>query len=132
LRDEELPGPDRLPDLITQFERDSGVPCRLTVQGDRREPDAHVRLALYRAAQEALTNVRKHAHPQQVKVSLAYEPTGIRLIVEDVSVGPPVCPPVGHAGYGLTGLRERAELVGGRWEAGPTVEGFRVELWVPA
>ena len=38
----------------------------------------------------------------------------------------------GGAGYGLTGMRERAELLGGRLEAGPTADGFRVELWLPA
>ena len=35
-------------------------------------------------------------------------------------------------GYGLTGMRERAELLGGRLNAGPTGDGFRVELWLPA
>ena len=35
-------------------------------------------------------------------------------------------------GYGLTGMRERAELLGGRLSAGPTDDGFRVELWLPA
>lgn len=37
-----------------------------------------------------------------------------------------------EAGYGITGMRERAELLGGRLEACPTATGFRVELWVPA
>jgi signal transduction histidine kinase len=36
------------------------------------------------------------------------------------------------AGYGVSGMRERAELIGGRLLAGPTEDGFRVELWVPA
>ena len=35
-------------------------------------------------------------------------------------------------GYGLTGMRERAELLGGELRAGPTGAGFRVELWLPA
>jgi signal transduction histidine kinase len=39
---------------------------------------------------------------------------------------------VGAGGYGLTGMRERAELLGGRLDAGPTDDGFRVELWLPA
>ena len=39
---------------------------------------------------------------------------------------------VGAGGYGLTGMRERAELLGGRLDAGPTPDGFRVELWLPA
>ena len=36
------------------------------------------------------------------------------------------------SGYGVSGMRERAELIGGRLLAGPTEDGFRVELWVPA
>jgi signal transduction histidine kinase len=35
-------------------------------------------------------------------------------------------------GYGITGMRERAELLGGRLDAGPTARGYRVELWLPA
>jgi signal transduction histidine kinase len=35
------------------------------------------------------------------------------------------------SGYGLTGMRERAELLGGRLDAGPTGDGFKVELWLP-
>ena len=41
-------------------------------------------------------------------------------------------PVIGGRGYGLTGMRERAELLGGRLNAGPTDDGFRVELWLPA
>ena len=41
------------------------------------------RLTVYRVAQEALTNIRKHARPSRVEILLAYEPSGIRLIVED-------------------------------------------------
>jgi signal transduction histidine kinase len=136
LRDEELPGPGRLAGLAREFERDSGVRCRLEIAGEERPLGSEARLALYRTAQEALTNVRKHAHARRVELHLDYEPLGTRLTVEDYAGNggngdrPPA--PTAHGGYGLTGMRERAELLGGTLTAAPTGTGFRVELWVPA
>jgi signal transduction histidine kinase len=151
LRDEEeLPGPERLAALAAEFEADSGVPCAFRVAGEAHELGPQARLALYRVAQEALTNIRKHARAERAEIRLAYEPDGTRLTVEDVGQDRSLLVPVtssgdgggdrdgrdadprGGGGYGLTGMRERAELLGGRLTAGPTGGGFRVELWVPA
>ena len=129
LRDDELPGPERLPGLVAEFERDTGIPSSITVAGDSDELHPDARLTLFRTAQEALTNVRKHAYAERVELRLAYEQSGARLCVEDF--GEP-SPNGGAGGYGLTGMRERAELLGGTLTAGPTGRGFRVELWVPA
>jgi signal transduction histidine kinase len=131
LRDDDLPGPERLPSLVCDFERDAGVPASLEVVGRQRELGSQARLTLYRTAQEALSNVRKHARPQRVELRLAYEPAGTRLTVEDFGGNRPA-PLSDSGGYGLTGMRERAELLGGQLRAGPTGTGFRVELWVPA
>ncbi len=130
LRDEELPGPEQLPALANGFEQDTGVPCESVVTGVERGLDAGARLSVYRVAQEALTNVRKHAVPERVEVRLAYEAAGARLTVEDFGA----CRAQGEdgrGGYGLAGMRERADLIGGTLVAGPTGSGFRVELWVP-
>lgn len=152
LRDEELPGPERLAALAAGFERDSGVRCAFAVEGEQRDLDPEARLALYRVAQEALTNIRRHARPDRVEVHLGYEPGGTRLTVADFGrERSPALSMAGSAGggsagggaagdetgepgsgYGLAGMRERAELLGGRLVAGPTPQGFRVELWVPA
>ena len=168
LRDEELPGPERLAGLAAEFEHDSGVRCEFAVTGQSRDLDPQARLALYRAAQEALTNIRKHARAGRVEIRLGYEPGGTRLTVEDFGddrallpasasgaraasspgeAGPGGDPgrtdggdPAGAAadgdpaggGYGLTGMRERAELLGGRLTTAATATGFRVELWIPA
>jgi signal transduction histidine kinase len=131
LRDEQLPGPERLAELARQFEQDRGVPCAVTVTGEPRPlASSEARLALYRVAQEALTNVARHASgTSHVAISLGYEPTLARLTVEDTGLDPA---PPGAGGYGLTGMRERAELLGGRLTAAPTGHGFRVELEVPA
>jgi signal transduction histidine kinase len=134
LRGDELPGPERLPSLAGQFQQDSGVPCQYTVSGQARALGSETRLAVYRVAQEALTNITKHASPGRVAVSLAYEPTCTRLTVEDFAANGCRPDPAGHdgGGYGLTGMRERAELLGGTLTAAATGTGFRVELQLPA
>ena len=129
LRDDELPGPDRIAALAAQFEHDRAVPCRFTTSGAEHPLASEVRLALYRVAQEALTNIGKHAHPERVDLHLDYGPAEVRLTV--TNVGAP-SNAVSDPGYGLTGMRERAELLGGSLSAGATADGFRVDLVVPA
>jgi len=130
LRDDDLPGPDRLAALTEAFQADTGVPARFSSSGTPRELASAVRLALYRVTQEALTNVRKHARPERVEVRLDYLPDDVSLTVEDVGV-PAVTPPAASdGGYGLTGMRERAELLGGALDAAPTGTGFQVLLRV--
>ena len=132
LRDDELPGPDRLAALTGSFQSDTGVPARFTSSGSPGELASAVRLALYRVTQEALTNVRKHARPTRVEVTLEYLADAITLTIEDFSP-PPAPPSTTHqaGGYGLTGMRERAELLGGTLDAAPTQTGFVVQLRVP-
>ena len=133
LRGDALPGPERLPALVEAFEEQSGVRARLETVGSPRALPTDASLALYRTAQEALTNIRRHAVPDSVTVRLEYRDDATLLAVEDVaSQGPaiPVGAPAG-SGYGLTGMRERAELLDGRLTAEPTAQGFRVELWLP-
>ena len=145
LRDDELPGPDKLAALARSFEADTGLPCRYTETGTPAALRPAVKLALYRVTQEALTNIRKHAHPERVEVRLEHLRGEVSLVVEDflapddkpapAVLAPP--PPAGAiaasgGGYGLTGRRERAELLGGTLTAGPTGSGFRVALRVPA
>jgi signal transduction histidine kinase len=129
LRGEELPGPERLQHLASAFAGDAHV----TVIGEPRELSSEARLAVYRTAQEALTNVLRHSAAERVELRLEYLADGTRLVVDDHGPGAPVAvgPPSAGGGYGLTGMRERAELLRGRLSAGPTADGFRVELWLP-
>lgn len=129
LRDDALPGPDLLPQLARQFEDDTNVPCRLQIEGPPIDLSAETRLALYRIAQEALTNIRKHARASSVTITLRYAPEGTYLVVEDQ--GSPLAHSLPGGGYGLNGMRERAELIGGALETGPTATGFRVRLRIP-
>ena len=89
---------------------------------------------MYRTAQEALTNVRRHAVADRVELTLDYLPHATVLVVEDHAQAgspPPVVGGATSGGYGLTGMRERAELLGGELVAAPTGTGFRVELRLP-
>ena len=142
LRDGDLPGPDRLEQLAADFSRDSRIGATLEVIGAPRQLDSQRSLTIFRVAQEALTNSLKHSQPQRIELRLAYQPNGTRLVIEDHcerdpartvaanGLGQPGGEIVG--GYGLTGMRERAELLGGRLHAAPTGDGFTVELWIPA
>jgi signal transduction histidine kinase len=139
LRGDSVPGPDRLEDLLEEM-RAHGIACTLEIGGEPRRLPSEAALAVFRTAQEALTNVRKHAEEaERVELRLDYDPDGVQLIVTDSAgdgVEPRVPQPAALAaagsGYGVSGMRERAELIGGRLLAGPTEDGFRVELWVPA
>lgn len=94
----------------------------------RLSPEAG--LALYRSLQEALTNVLRHSGAQRVGVVLQPEGDGVRLVVGDDG-----CGRAGtlRAGGGLLGMRERAEMAGGRLDLAPSVlGGLQIELWLPS
>jgi signal transduction histidine kinase len=134
-RGDELPGPERIGALADAFAEQSGLPVSVEIRGEPRALAPEARLAFYRTAQEALTNVRRHAVAERVEVELNYLPDSTVLVVEDHGVDgspPPVAIGVGASGYGLTGMRERAELLGGELLAAATTNGFRVELRLPA
>jgi signal transduction histidine kinase len=137
LRGDDLPGPERLAALAESFAAGWDVECEVEISGEPRSLPSESRLAIYRTAQEALTNVRKHADPTRVELHLNYAEDGTRLEVADHAASVEAsCPGEGPladagSGYGVSGMRERAELLGGRLEAGPTADGFRVELWLP-
>jgi signal transduction histidine kinase len=134
-RGDELPGPDGIGALADAFAQQSGFPVDVAVQGEPRALAADAGLAVYRTVQEALTNIRRHATPERVTIELSYLRDDTVLVVEDrATAGTPPPPPIAltGAGYGVTGMRERAELLGGELTAEPTRNGFRVELRLPA
>jgi signal transduction histidine kinase len=131
LRGETLPGLAQLEALVSSYRADMNVDVTLRIDGDPRPLPAETSLALYRGVQEALTNVARYAPNAAATVVLSYQPNRTTLSVDNgVSVGQP------HAGmgggHGLGGMRERIERAGGTMSAGPTADGWRVELEVPA
>jgi signal transduction histidine kinase len=135
LRGEDLPSVAQLQTLVRSCKSDMNVDATLAIEGRARELPADVSLALYRGAQEALTNVARYAPGASITVVLSYAPDHTMLSVEDHV--PFTDPPVGGGladvggGRGLAGMRERLERVGGSMHAGPTDAGWRVELQVP-
>jgi signal transduction histidine kinase len=101
-----------------------------TISGERRPLAAEASQAVRRVAQEALTNVRKHAPGAKIRVWLEYGEDRVTLVVRDSGGSPGELSATG-GGYGLLGMRERAELLGGSLHAGPDDEGFVVTLKVP-
>lgn len=125
LRGELTPLEDFLAQLVG-----TTVEAEVTITGERRALPAEASQAVRRVAQEALTNVRKHAPGAKVRLRLDYGQHQVTLDVRDSGGSPGELTAAG-AGYGLLGMRERAELLGGSLDAGPEEEGFAVTLKVP-
>ncbi|MET8636393.1 histidine kinase [Streptomyces sp. NPDC004680] len=125
LRGEMSPLEDFLSELVATADR-----ADVTVSGERTPLPAEASQAVRRVAQEAMTNVRKHAPGAKVHIRLEYAEHQVMLDVRDSGGSPGELTGTG-AGYGLLGMRERAELLGGSLEAGPGEEGFVVTLKVP-
>jgi signal transduction histidine kinase len=114
LRDQapSLPLPDALLALAAENSA-AGVPTELGVIGAARPLAVATRESLFRAAQEGLTNVRKHAGATKAEVKLDYsQSANVRLEVSDDGTG--IAPDSGRLGFGLLGIKERAAHLGGR------------------
>ena len=109
--------------------RDERFSVTLTILGTPRPVSAAVALALHRTTLEALTNVRKHANAATVEIELAFRDNGlVQLRVHDDGKGA-VGETVG-TGFGLRGIRERAEQLKGRASYRMTPnEGFTLDVW---
>jgi len=116
--------------------RNAGVPVGLSVSGVPRPLPQGMDLSAYRIMQEALSNAMRHAPGSTVRVEVAYFPSSVVIKVRnDVSPAAPAsngngaAPPAGH---GIIGMRERAAMLGGQLEAGPTDEGgYQVTAVLP-
>jgi PAS domain S-box-containing protein len=121
-----------LREYLRELQDESGLVVKLQARVDP-EPAHETRAIAYRIAQEALTNVRKHADASQVEITLETVDDGLRVRIEDDGRGfdpAMTLPRPGH--MGLSAIRERAELAGGacRIESAPR-RGTTVEFWLP-
>ncbi|GAA4615630.1 histidine kinase [Actinoallomurus liliacearum] len=131
LRGDIPPTDEVLRELADEHRSLTDVRCQVTITGQPRELEPKAALAIIRTAQEALTNARKHAPGADVAIDLRYLDDRCELEVRDTgSTGPGPLAGTG-GGYGLVGMRERAELIGGTLDASPEGKGFRVLLRVP-
>ncbi|GAA3576654.1 sensor histidine kinase [Amycolatopsis ultiminotia] len=123
------PGLKDLPALVDRLS-DAGLTVQLCITGTPRSLPSGQQLCAYRVAQEALTNVLKHAPGAAAELGVDYLGDALRLRVTDTGG---TSAPVGNpAGHGLVGMRERARMYGGEIEIGPREPaGFAIELTLP-
>jgi signal transduction histidine kinase len=120
-------------DLTGLAENFAGPPVELELDLPGELPH-EVGRSVLRLVQESLTNVGKHApDATSVRVLVARTPSDtLHIRVTDDGSQRPVNPAGGSGGYGLVGMRERVELLGGRFDAGPSgYVGWSVEAWLP-
>jgi signal transduction histidine kinase len=132
------PVPEADLDRLAASFRRAGLEVAIVRVGEPRPLPSGARMALYRIAQEALTNVVKHAGVEaNVVLAENWQPAQVSLTITSSggTRAKAVDPVTGSAlpglGLGLIGMRERAELVGGTLVAGPTDAGFSVAVTIP-
>ncbi|WP_437050446.1 sensor histidine kinase [Streptomyces sp. enrichment culture] len=121
-------------DRLVESSRAAGTTVELRRSGTERPLAPAADHAVYRIAQEGLTNAHKHAPGAPITVSLRYEPDSLVVEVANgpVPAGAPAGPPAISGGQGLAGLEERARLVGGMVHTGRTPDGgFRLAGVLP-
>src|SRR4051794_12080942 len=116
--------PQALERLLADYRADTAAQATLVMSGEPRALAAQPALALSRIAQEALTNVRRHAHGAAVQAALDYRPDAVCLEIRNPLTGA-ARPEATTLGYGLRGMRERADACGGRLHAGAAEGGWR-------
>jgi signal transduction histidine kinase len=116
---------------LVERSRQTGLDAELEVQGD---PPAGLSeltsLATYRIVQESLTNARRHAPGARARIDLSYRPADLQVTIEN-DPSARANGGGGSPGVGIPGMRERATILGGTLEAGPTAQGFRVRASLP-
>jgi signal transduction histidine kinase len=118
---------EALRELLSRERALSGLPVSFEVDAEAL-PDSESALALYRVAQEAFTNIRRHAHASSANVRLLHVDSGWSLAIEDDGSGLNG----NRTGLGLRTMRERVEALGGRLEIHSIQgAGTRISAWVP-
>ncbi len=115
--------------LCSDVEKRGGLQIHLSLDDLAERLPQPVETALFRIAQEALTNVQKHAGASQVWIALKYEPRRVRLTVRDDGRG--FDAKHAGAGLGLLGIRERAELLKGSLRVSAAQGGATLEIEIP-
>ncbi len=121
-------------DLGAQIKNDNPVLSRVVSEGQRRLFHPLLRDEVYRIGREALTNAFRHARAGHIEVELKYDSRQFRLVVRDDGCGiePGILQNGRHGHWGLSGMRERANRIGGKLHVFSRVSGgTEVELTIP-
>ncbi|RAZ75163.1 hypothetical protein DPM35_19870 [Mesorhizobium atlanticum] len=119
-------------DLATMLCSQLGIPCEMDLEALSNPLPAETALTLYRVAQEALTNIGKHAQPSRISVTAHIQDDRMRLTIEDDGRGFDGRAELGPGHLGLAGMRERLALVGGELTVETaTMKGTTVYADVP-
>lgn len=120
-------------ELVDGWRKGSGVQVRLRLSGELSNLSTATRITLFRTVQESLTNIQKHAWPTRVDIALVQLPDRVKLTITNDDLGKPAATADPSAGgFGLVGLRERADALHGELIAGPRPNGgFQVQLVLP-
>ncbi|WP_194903859.1 sensor histidine kinase [Catenulispora rubra] len=128
---EPAPGLDRVPELVEAFTA-AGLAVAVSVEGHAQRLSPGVDLTCYRVVQESLTNVAKHASAGNAEVRLVYTRDRLRITVTDDGGGASAIHRSSNTGFGLIGMRERVQSVGGTLRTGPRpTGGFEVVAELP-
>jgi signal transduction histidine kinase len=129
---EEQPFRSAVGEMATELARGAGVQVLADIPDEADDLPRDVQEALYRVAQEALANVAKHAHARHAWLDLTLEDGTARLVIEDDGVGLDSSSRSNGAHYGVVGMRERVEGLGGVFTVGPRAGGgVRLRAAVP-
>lgn len=129
---DDRPLADRLGELVEGSRTPEGPEASFVLLGRPRLLNPQAELTLYRVAQEGLTNVRKHAQARRVEVTLAYAPQTVALTVADDGQGMAAKGAEGRGGFGLLGLQERVQLLGGALHVDATPgRGVQLKVELP-
>jgi signal transduction histidine kinase len=125
--------PDALEEAARRFSADGKHSCKFKQQGKPESLPTEAQNELFRIAQEAMTNVRKHAQAKSVWIELAFKARQVTLTVRDDGVGLPMINSTVRRGrYGLATMQERAKRIGGRMKIeGRKNRGTSVRVLVP-
>jgi signal transduction histidine kinase len=115
---------------LVEDNRSAGIVTEFEVSGQPETLQPAIEQTLYRAAQEGLTNIRKHAFASRVDLYLAYSPEQVKLKISDNGTGP--APKSDGKGFGLLGISERVNLLNGHLRTDSAAgQGFTLEVEIP-
>lgn len=126
------PLPKAIQELVTRWMQTTGIPVIFRVDGGGSDLSTAARMTVFRTVQESLTNIQKHARATRVEILLTQHPDRVMLRIVNDDLGRSDHEESVRSGFGLVGLRERAQSLSGEFEAGPRSEGgFQVSLSLP-